>query len=780
MSPVVGTAWLGRLFAPWSWSGSDLGGPAANETNLPFAAVYWLVHALRGSPALAEDIWYTALFVGAAAACYLLLRALRVGPAGSTLGALAYVFNAHVVTIGTNPVYLAAMVLLAGLPAVVLTTASGRWALRKGILLLGASAPLLGYVSLNPPLVFMIGALLASMPLLVGWLDGRAAARRALRTLALGVPLLALASSYWLVPTLLQLKIDATSTLANPSSWIWTEGRATLANGFWLNNGWGWKYAAYYPYAGAYDKFPLLILKFLLPITAFGFLALARFPRATGVTARRARLGIAASATALFLVLLSTGTRLPGALVFDPLYKLPLGWLLREPGRFLMLGGLAYSVLLALTTEAACERLNSFEPGTVWRWRSALHRPGFRLAAVSAAVSAAVLAPGFPLMTGAIAPDHRPLLPSTHVSVPAYWTAMASYLNGSAPPGNLLVLPEDDFYQMPYTWGYYGADSFITNLIARNVVDPVAQGYAPAPQELIGAVRLVQQGLLAHDWPSVQRTLAAIGTPLLLVRGDVNAAFPGRHITPPAALDRALREDPGMRLVHRAGKLELFALRRRIRPAGSVTSYATVNSAAPDLRDLALFPAGTALISSPMRPAVPAVLQVPPVSQWRLVGDKLKTSVAEPPGRRYRIKLLSATGAFERPGASSSRPRRLRTRRAGRPRRPTGRPRLPARARTPKRPAWLTARVRHRDGQVVEEFSYKLGGSLLSDGDFASGTWGAVGNCAAFPGTAATARLAARVLPGQGPAGRPALALSATRTVRARCARWPGGQDRSS
>ncbi len=167
---------------------------------------------------------------------------------------------------------------------------------------------------------------------------------------------------------------------------------------------------------------------------------------------------------------------------------------------------------------------------------------------------------------------------------------MASYLNGSAPPGNLLVLPEDDFYQMPYTWGYYGADTFITNLIARHVVDPVSQGYAPAPQELIGAVRLVQQGLLAHDWPSVQRTLSAIGTPLLLVRGDVNAAFPGRHITPPAALERALREDPGMRLVRRFGKLELFALRGRMNATGSATSYATINSPAPDLRDLALFP----------------------------------------------------------------------------------------------------------------------------------------------------------------------------------------------
>ncbi len=405
--PAVGTAWLGRFFAPWSWSGSNLGGPAANETRLPWAAVYWLVHALHGSPGFAERIWYTSLFVGAAAACYLLLRAFRIGSAGSTLGALAYVFNAHVAVIGTRQAYLAAMVLLPGLPAVVLAVASGRWPLRRGILLFGCSAPLLGYVSLNPPLVLMITAFLASTPLFVGWLDGWAVARRAVCALVLGALLLALASCYWIVPTVFQLKVEATSTLASQSNWTWSEGRATLANGFWLNNDWGWKYAEYFPYAGAYGKFPLLILKFLLPVTAFGYLSLARFTRAIGVTARRARLGIAASAAALFLVLLSTGTHLPGALVFEPLYKLPLGWLLREPGRFLILGGLAYSVLLALTTEAVCERLNSFEPGPAWRWGSAFYRPGLGLAAVSAAV----LLPGFPMMTGAIAPDPPSVAP---------------------------------------------------------------------------------------------------------------------------------------------------------------------------------------------------------------------------------------------------------------------------------------------------------------------------------------------------------------------------------
>ena len=137
----------------------------------------------------------------------------------------------------------------------------------------------------------------------------------------------------------------------------------------------------------------------------------------------------------------------------------------------------------------------------------------------------------------------------------------------------------------------------------------------------------------------------------------MNAAFPDRHITSPAALDRALREDKDMRLVRRFGKLELFALRASISPADSVTRYATVNSATPDLRDLALLPYGTSLISSPMRPGVPAVLQSPPVSQWQLAGDELETSIVEPPGRRYNTKLLSSTGAFEPPGASSSAPR---------------------------------------------------------------------------------------------------------------------------
>lgn len=747
--PVIGTAWLGRLFIPWSWSGSNLGGPAANETELPLAVVYWITHALHGSPALAERIWYTALFAGAAVGCFLLLRALRISPAASVIGAFAYVFNAHVVDIGFNTVFLAAMVLLPWLPIVVINAASGQWALRKSILFFAASAPLLGYVSLNPPLVLMLVMLLIATPLLVGWLDGWPAARQAIRAIISGGILLAFASAYWIIPTILQIKIDATATLASQSSWTWSEGRATLANGFWLNNDWGWNFAEYFPYAETYRQFPLLALKYLLPVTGFAYIAIARFSGTISATSRRIRLGIAASLAALFFVLLSTGTHLPGALVFDPLYQLPFGWMLQDPGRFLIVAGLAYSALLALIGEAVAEKVKLYEPFSSRHWRPISPKAGIHLAGVSLA-GLAVLAPGYPLVTGVIAPDHRPVLPPSHVRVPTYWTEMASYLNASAPTGNLLLLPQDDFYQMPYIWGYYGADGFITDLITRNVLDPSAQGYAPAAQEVATAVSLIQQGLLAHDWRSVQRILGALTTPLILVRGDVNAAFPGRHITRPQALDRALRADPDMRLLRRFGKLELFRILHPISATGTSTSYATVNSATPDLRDLSLLARGTSLISGVMRPGVPALLQVPVVSQWRLSGNQLQTAIAEPAGRRYRVKLLSPTGAYKNRDLTVSRRRagRVLVRRIG----------LRLRGDTS---VLLTTSILHQKGRNVEQFSYKLGRSLLSDGKFATGTWSPVGNCDAFPGTTKLARLSARILPEQGPGGSSALALSA-------------------
>src|SRR5206468_4082868 len=119
-------------------------------------------------------------------------------------------------------------------------------------------------------------------------------------------------------------------------------------------------------------------------------------------------------------------------------------------------------------------------------------------------------------------------LPPAHVAVPAYWTDMARVINNLDTPGTLLVLPPDDFYQMPYKWGYYGDDLFIRDLMQRPVLVPSGESYIQSTPEVLNTVALTAKSILAGDWTSVDRLLEALNAPLVLVRGDIDTSFPGR------------------------------------------------------------------------------------------------------------------------------------------------------------------------------------------------------------------------------------------------------------
>ena len=69
-------------------------------------------------------------------------------------------------------------------------------------------------------------------------------------------------------------------------------------------------------------------------------------------------------------------------------------------------------------------------------------------------------------------PDVRPNQPSAHVRVPQFWWDMADVINADERPGKVLVMPLDDYYQMPTTWGFAGVDNIPNLLIQRPVVQP--------------------------------------------------------------------------------------------------------------------------------------------------------------------------------------------------------------------------------------------------------------------------------------------------------------------
>lgn len=741
IAPPEGTAWIARLFLPWTWTGSNLGGPNASETQLPWAIVLGATHAI-GLPAwFAQRLWLTLLFAAAAAAAMILLRILGLRPAGASAGALVYIFNPYVLsTVGINPVYLAGMVVLAGLPAAVLAAANRKLSVVGAALAAAAMGPLLGYVYSNPPLAAMAAGAGAFAVPLAGWLWGRHAARRALLAVVLGGMAALLVSLYWIVPSLLQISVVATGNLSPLSAWAWTEGRATLANGLWLNTTWGWADSIYYPYANAYGHWPLQLVKYLLPAVSFGGLALAIARPGQPGSRHLVRLALAAAAASLFFVFLGTGTNPPGSVVFDPLYALPYGWLLREPGRFLMVVGLGYSVMVGVAVEVAGPAivLKVVQQFATWgkharRWRFA--RPvGVALVGLILMVA---LVPAYPLALGQVSPaQRRGYFPSSRVAFPRYWTSMADYLNSKGPSGHLLVLPPDDFYQMPYTWGYYGNDGFITALLNRDVLDPTAQGYESVASQLTTTDQSLVSALLGRQWALATTLMNVLGTPLILVRGDVDASFPGRDIVSPAELSARLLADPAMRLIRHVGPLELFHEIGAGPSPGLVTSsVVTVNSPAPDLRALLVLPPHSALVTAAMRPGTPAIVQAPQLSHWRLVRHGLETAVHAPAGWRYRLLFLPSQGGVLAPGPVSA------------------------------------SLIR---GEGVLHLN--VGPQEAVDGSLQSGPWQpVVGNCNDSGGRIAPRALEAAIV--SGPAGRPALRLHASTdsACEATAIAWHGG-----
>lgn len=714
--PPEGVQWLPHLFEPWSWSGANLGGPST-PVQTPWAVVVAVVHALGGSEVLAQRIWYSVLFAAVAFSGMTLARTLRLRPAFAAVAGAVYVLNPWVFSNASDdPPFYAALAMVALWASVVLATADGRMSIRRGAALILLSAPLIAYVDENPPMIvaLLVGTVLAAILALL--LTGRPAVVRLARFFALVLPLGLLINAFWIVPALVQLKVVNSGGLASVSSWDWTQARATIPNGFWLNNNWAWSYSDYFPFAHWYDQFPLNFGKYLWALLAFASLLVCTGGR------RRIRVASLVALITAFIVFFSTGIRFPGSVVFDVVYRLPLGWLLREPGRFLFAAGLGYGILIGITAESTRERLGRLRLAR--GWASDRHLT-FPVAAVSYLGLAAL---SFPLFVGAVVPVPQLAGASARVQVPRYWLAMSDYLNQSAPPGRLLVLPVDDFYQMPYTW-YYGVDQFIPNLIARDTVDPVAQGYIPATSELIDAVSVLSSALIEHRWDAVQHLAQVLGIRNVLVRGDIRTDIPGRTITAPGGLAAALDADPFATDLHNAGALRLYQLAASpVAPPQVVTD----TSETPNLKVLEVLPSNSHLVQHTPLPGSALVQELPSPDQWTLTGRDLSTTVTLPADRTYYVDLLDKDGA-QTP--------------------------FPIQQTAQATGGQLTVTARTVGDRATLTFVQPLGPSLVGNGSLFGQPWTSVGDC--FDVQPGLAGLQAYAVPGAAPDQSGALRLVA-------------------
>jgi arabinofuranan 3-O-arabinosyltransferase len=515
----------------WNHFDSGAGGPSYAIVWLPYFEGLRFFGRLGLGEVAFQRLWLSLLFAGSAAAVVFLARGLVDPPLAAGLAGVLATFNAYHLITGFDPVPLSAMIAAGLLGGLVLRAAQDGD--RPHPLLFAFASLVLGFVFVNPAHLFLVLTWLGVCVLLAWAAHGRAGLARVGRFLAVAAPLALLFNMWWLVPAALTLTGPVFSDqFAAPgvAQWSWTHVRNSIPNILGLNSSWAWGYPEYYPFAARLERTPFTALQYTVVAGAALGLVLAQ--------GRKQRVALCLAGVGLAAIFVSKGLHPPLVGLNLWLYSNAPGyWLLRDPAKVNLVIVLVFALLAAL----AVDRLE----------QSSVVQGGV----VAGLLAAAALVYAHPLLTGAVVPDERPLLPSAHVQVPHAWDDVEAYLDGAQRTGKVVVLPQLDYYQAPTTWGYYGT-SFLHQLLERPVVEPLPGGYYSDPI-VAQHVASLEQGVLNGD-RNVPAVMQALGARYLLLRRDLQASFPGRSFVPPGRLARALPRARGLRHVRSFGPLDLY------------------------------------------------------------------------------------------------------------------------------------------------------------------------------------------------------------------------------
>jgi arabinofuranan 3-O-arabinosyltransferase len=529
--PFIRTNLMAEVSSVWGHSIAGAGSASFQPTaRAPELAILALTRALGWDPATGQRLFYSAIAVAVVVGAVWFARTFVERPVPAIVAGLVAFFNPFVLQHLPNPLPLWSIGLMAFSGGLLLRAARGDdvpgWKL--GAVSVGAC-----YLSINPPLLAASAAWVLLVMLASTSVCGPGGSARAVRAVVGALPWALLLNLWWLFPLVVTLATQGTGYRVEAETdvlaWSWTHARLSIPNILSLDGHWAWSHPEYFPFADRIDRSIWSALRFGLPVVAL------MAPLVGARTHRRPALVMAGGILALSLLAKGLHPPFGGANLF--LYRyVPGMWLLREPmsklGPMLVL---LSSALVAVSLSGIAGRLSR-----------STSRPAVTAPVAASVLVAAAIVFNFPMFTGAVVPDDRPQLPSAHVSVPEAWHRVAEALNTEPVTGKVLVLPLDDFYQMPTTWGYYGVDQIPRSLLTRPTIQPLPGSYYGGTATFVAAVRQVETALLSDDLAVIHPLLRSLGVSDVIVRRDLRDDMAGRSIARGAELSRRLATVRGM------------------------------------------------------------------------------------------------------------------------------------------------------------------------------------------------------------------------------------------
>jgi hypothetical protein len=343
---------------------------------------------------------------------------------------------------------------------------------------------------------------------------------------------------WWIIPVLGSFVFSSSQALNSQISiqaWDWTQNRASFLNLFWLNGYWDWK-TEYYPYANSYLN-PILAILVFVPFIIAGAALLFK--------SNKSRFNAYIMATILCFLFLAKGLHEPFRPLNIFLYNtVPLMSVFREPVSKFTLVLMPFLALLVGYGSEHIANLKVFLPFQL-QSRKSIQLPS-RLKPriifhhnnilVLALIAIIFLVSVYPLFENTTQITIEDASFSSSIQIPSYWYQATGWINSQQGNWRVLITPLDDFYQMPYTWGYYGTDQLIDRLIEKPIVSTdVLNSYVVNPQTA-STMQELNYAMRDGKVNEFKALLDLLNVKYIFQRNDVVSNLTGRTTLPDGIL----------------------------------------------------------------------------------------------------------------------------------------------------------------------------------------------------------------------------------------------------
>ena len=308
--------------------------------------------------------------------------------------------------------------------------------------------------------------------------------------------------------------------------------------------GWSWR-PEYFPYFNTYSNNGIFTF---LSLTPFFLASVALFFK------DKKRFNYYAILPVLLFMFLAKGLHEPLGIVNRFMYNyLPYMNMFREPiSKFTLLMIPFLGILSAFAVDNMDMKFSKHLPR---------HNTISKLAISS--IILILIVSTFPLLTNPIEQKTKEIPYSSYVKLPDYWYQASKWLDSQKGDFRTLVTPIDDYYQVPYSWGYYGSDSFIERIISKPVIGPSYSYTYQVNPDIVALNNKLQETIKYNKTEEFNTILNLMGVKYILQRNDIDyeyIASINRKLVEPEKMKEFLTNNPNINLSKSFGELDIYQL----------------------------------------------------------------------------------------------------------------------------------------------------------------------------------------------------------------------------